>query len=194
MLEVGLRHPPGACQILDRPVFQQIDHRAAGLVIAGTARDRLLHEQLGRGIERAKDGVAQLVEAEITALAERPAQSAAQQHDLHEIVHVPRLQRGILSIVGEAQKLSRLRLDARILAEGAHGRGRDDRGCRRSAGLAECHQLSEVAGLAQIVRNPAAQAEHQGFGLEPPPERTFERHAAHRAIGPHEYALRQCAW
>jgi hypothetical protein len=46
---------------------------------------------------------------EFRARLERPNQGAAQQRNLHEIVEVPGLKRGVLSVVGEAEQLSSVR-------------------------------------------------------------------------------------
>ena len=102
LLKVRLGNPPGPGKILERPVFEQVDHRPPGVLVAGAATDRLLHEQLGVEIERPKDSAAQLVEAQLSLGVERPNQGAAQQHDLDKVVHVSGLEGRVLTVVGEA--------------------------------------------------------------------------------------------
>jgi len=111
LFEVRLGDPPGPGQILERPVLEEIDHGAPGVLVPRPAPDRLLHEQLGREAERAEHGAAELVEPQLASLLERPHERAAQQHHLDEVVHVPGLKCGVLAVVGEAQQLPRLGLD-----------------------------------------------------------------------------------
>ena len=75
LLEVRLGNPPGPGQILERPVLEEIDHGAPGVLVPRAAPDRLLHEQLGREAERAEHGAAELVESQLAPSPRAPARA-----------------------------------------------------------------------------------------------------------------------
>ena len=99
LFEVRLRYPPGPRQILQQAVFGEVDHCPHRLLMTRSAWHGLLHEILGRRIERAEHRVADAVMRELSRLVERPQQGTAQQDDEREVVQMPGLQRGVLAII-----------------------------------------------------------------------------------------------
>ena len=80
------------------------------------------------------DATGHLLEAQLAVQRQRPVQSGPDQRHLDEIVEMAGLQRGVLTIVGEAEYLLRLARQIR----GSHGanRGQGQQGRRGAAALA----------------------------------------------------------
>ena len=105
LFEVGLVDAPAAGEVFERSVLEQVDHRALALLVAGAARDRVLEEVARREFERIEDALAEFGEAERAVLADGLGERGTQQRDLHEVVEVPGLQRSILPVIGETERL-----------------------------------------------------------------------------------------
>ena len=79
----------------------------------------------------------------------------AQERDLHEVIEVARLQRGILAVVGKAQQLARIGVQVAVglqLDEGSH---RQNGGGGAPVVHSEGRQLEPLRSLTPRVRYPA---------------------------------------
>src|SRR5699024_7780007 len=105
----------------------------------------------------------------LTGFGQGPVQAGTQLNDLHEVVEVSGLERGVLTIVDEGEQFAGLLGQGtfRNRVEGAdHGSG-DQGGGRGSSFLAERRQLGEVLGATfGLVTDPAMQTEVEGPGDE----------------------------
>ena len=188
LLEVRLRHPPGAAEVLQRQIVEQVDHRRPRPLEARPAVDRGLHPGGRRQRKRVEQGRPQTVEGEAAVRGQGPHQGAPELDHQHEVVEVPGLEGRVLAVVGEAQELADLAVDPG-LAQPVDGGAGEDGGRRRAAGLRERHQLAEVALLPQLVARPAARADHQRPWLPPCLDRPADGYAAIVPSGGHPHSL-----
>ena len=108
LLEVGRGHAPAALQVPVEAVAEHVAERLLGVL--ARLEDRVA--VAGVGLERQRDrlghALREVVERESldARVARRAEEPGAHHPDLDEVVEVPRLQRGVLAVVGEAQELA----------------------------------------------------------------------------------------
>ena len=129
---------------------------------------RLANSRNG-AFERLEDGLAEggVGQRLIWRQFERFADPGAQANDLDEIVEVPGLKRGILAVVGEAQKLLVLIAIAGIAEPVEDGEGRDRRG-GAAAFAAQLGELGAFIGLG-VEEHASRRVEEQRRLHEPAP-------------------------
>ena len=163
LLQVRLRNAPAAPQILEDSILQIGGERLRvaaqrPAVDAHVACIGVLRKRQGRTDGRGNRQVGE----RLTGWRghDGSGDGGAQQAHPDEIVKMPRLQRGILPVIGEAEQL----LCAGEQVRAAHlidGRDRDQRGRRAAPLAAEASELAKVVLVAPRVDRPAAQASQE---------------------------------
>jgi len=102
-----------------------------------------------------------VADALLTRLHGRPVQRPSKLGDLHEVVEVARLERGILPVVDEREQLACLGAQRllRHRPQETDDRRRHQRRCRGTSLLVERRQLGEVPAADLLIAHPAVQAE-----------------------------------
>ena len=141
LLEVRVRVPPSASLIEPDAIGQHLPKRALGLLQVEAAQ-RGLEQPFGADLrvrsveaERALLGNAQLVAAEPLRAGILQCAEKARADEAHEeeVVEMAGLERGVLTVVSEAEKLSRVAVHPRLGAVHPAQRAADEYGGRRAA-------------------------------------------------------------
>ncbi|MFO0651310.1 MAG: hypothetical protein U0326_34110 [Polyangiales bacterium] len=199
LLEVRRRDAPASPQVTVDVVCEDAAKRLLGV---------LALEVLHVGVDRVDvEGQVERVEHPLhegvmtKPFSPRAANSAedgrAQKRDLDEVVEVPRLEGGVLAVVGEAQHLASTRLERRVATKLPHGGERQHGGRGTSPFGPQRRELAEVRALVCVVLNAAAEAEQKRRGdpvrtdpgaddtVRRDPERLGSASALRRAHGRH---------
>ncbi len=169
LLEVGGGDPPASTKVDVEVVAQHVAQHLLGVgagVELQLGVDGEVVEGQGQGGE---DGVGDLVVLESVGagLGRGLVERRPQQADLHKVVEVSGLERGVLAVVGEAQQLAGLGRQRGVGPQAAHGREAEHGGGGAAAFGAKRGQLGEVGLALATVGHPAEQAEAER-GRDPP--------------------------
>ena len=161
LLQVGHGDPPAPFQVQVEPVPGHLPQCPPRLVALAVLRARVARE-VGHGqAEFLGDPLGHdLVGQALRSLVQRPVQGAAQLGDLHEIVEMPGLQRGVLAVVDEREQLAGSFVEVAFPGAQRPDDARRDQRHRRAAALRrQLGQLGEVVAAGLLIGRAAAQAE-----------------------------------
>ena len=131
LLQVRGGHAPAPAQVAVEAVAKYLSQGLLGIAQGLEAHLRvwLPGVQLNRQVQGRRHPLAQLVVPQPFRPGgrHRAVEGGAQLPDLHEVVEVAGLQRGILAIVGEAEQLAGGVLEIGVPAQAAHGEEAGDR-------------------------------------------------------------------
>ena len=110
VLQIRRRHPPAALQIAVQEVFERSPQGILGALPCRAAHFGVGREVVEARVHGVEDGARQIAVAQSQRLrlVACPMQCRPQQGYLRKVVEVARLQRSVLTVVGEAQELARL--------------------------------------------------------------------------------------
>ena len=174
LLQVRIRVPPAASLIEPDAVGQYLPQRALGLLQVEAA-ERGLQQPLGANLrvrpveaERALLGDSKLVAAEPVraGILECAEKARADEADEEEVVEVAGLERRVLTVVGEAEDLSRVAVHRRGCVHPAQC-APDQHGGRRAAALRRERRKPRAVARCAALGVPAAEAEPELAGQEP---------------------------
>ncbi len=161
LLQVRHGDPPAPFQVQVEPVPGHLPQRPPRFVAlpvfrAGVAREvshgqaQFLGDPLGHD----------LIGQALRSLVQRPVQRPAQLSDLHEIVEMPGLQRGVLAVVDEREQLAGSLVEVAFPGTQRPDDTRSDQRHGRAAALrGQLSQLREVVAAGLLIGRAAAQAE-----------------------------------
>src|SRR5208337_2995314 len=169
LLEVRRGDSPSSLEVAVYPVADDIPHCLVGVGLLGELDAGLAGIELEREIEGLEDAECQLVVRDSfgTGCQRGLVERGAKQADLNKVVEMAGLERGILAVVGETQKLLRMLLERGILLE--HEDDRKAQDCRGGAPAAagERRQPAEVRISATgSVRDRTVLAKSKWSGCE----------------------------
>src|SRR5208283_5919651 len=136
LLEVGRGDSPSSLEVAVNPVADDIPHCLVGVGLLGELDAWLAGIKLERKVEGLEDAERQLVVRDSfgTGCPRGLVECRAKQADLNKVVEMASLERGILAVVGETEKLLRVLLERGVLLEHADDRETQDRrGCAPAA-------------------------------------------------------------
>ena len=169
LLEVGRGDSPSSLEVAVNPVADHIPHCLVGVGLLGELDAGLAGIKLERKIEGLEDAESQLVVRDSfgTGCQRGLVERRAKQADLNEVVEMAGLERGILAVVGETEKLLRVLLEGGILLEHADDRKAQDRRGGAPATAGESRQPAKIRISAPgSVRDPTVLAKSKWSGRE----------------------------
>ena len=174
LLQVRVRVPPAASLIEPDAVGQHLPQRAFRVLQVETTQ-RGFQQPLGADLrvrpveaERALLGNSKLVATESvrTRILECAEKTRADEAHKQEVVEMAGLERRVLTVVGEAEQLSRIGVHRRLCVHPAQ-RAPHEHGRRRTAALRRERGEARAIARRPALSVPAAEAEPELAGLEP---------------------------
>ena len=175
LLQVRVRVPPAASLIEPDAVCQHLPKRALGLLQVEAAQSGF-EQPLGADLRvrpiKAKHlllGNPQLVATEPlrACTLQRTEEARADEAHEQEVIEITRLKRGVLTVVGEAENLSRVAVQPRLGAVHPAQRASDEYGGRRATALRRERGETRAITRRTALSAPAAEAEAELPGQEP---------------------------